>query len=113
MFLQILRQARKESLTEHNIKRSWEKTGLFPWDPEVVIGSLPAVILQREKEASEAIRLSSQPQSWPTTSRRLAPLIIKTLANVNAVKLVILAFNKIKSALIGITSAQDQQLQNL
>jgi hypothetical protein len=113
MFLQILRQARKESLTEHNIKRSWEKTGLFPWDPEVIIGSLPTVILQREKEASEAIRPSSRPQSRPTTSRRPAPLIIETPTNVNAIKLVISAFDEIKSTLIGITSAQDQLLQNL
>jgi hypothetical protein len=48
MFLEILRKARIVSLNEYNIKRSWEKTGLFPFDPEVVIGALPAVILQRE-----------------------------------------------------------------
>jgi hypothetical protein len=54
MFLEILCQARAESLHEHNIRGAWEKTGLFPFDPEVVIGSLPAVILQREQEAAKA-----------------------------------------------------------
>jgi hypothetical protein len=45
MFLEILREARRQAFTEHNIKRSWEKTGLFPFDPKVVISSLPVIIL--------------------------------------------------------------------
>lgn len=45
MFLEILREARIQAFTECNIKRSWEKTGLFPFNPEVVIGLLPVIIL--------------------------------------------------------------------
>jgi hypothetical protein len=33
------------SFTEYNIKSFWEKIRLFPFELEVVIGSLPAVIL--------------------------------------------------------------------
>jgi hypothetical protein len=51
LFLGFLQEARIQSLNEHNIKRSWEKTGLFLFNPEVVIGSLPSIILEREKVA--------------------------------------------------------------
>ena len=46
LFLEILCQACIEAFNKHNIQRSWEKTGLFPFNPEVVIGSLSAIILQ-------------------------------------------------------------------
>lgn len=57
MFLEILRQARKESFNKHNIKRSQEKTRLFLFNPKVVIRALPKVILRREKEAATGIQL--------------------------------------------------------
>jgi hypothetical protein len=88
MFLEILQEARNTSFTEHNIRSSWEKTRLFPFKLEVVIGSLPAVILQREQEKA-ARRKASKLSSRPSTFGRPAPLIIKTPADVNAIELVI------------------------
>jgi hypothetical protein len=104
MFLEILCEARIVSLNEYNIKRSWEKTGLFPFDPEVVIGALPVVILQREQEAAKAMAPLPKPPSRPTTSGLPAPLIIETSTNVNSINLVLnvsfqAVFNNIKSML--------------
>jgi hypothetical protein len=45
MFLEVLYEARKDALNEYNIRRSWEKTGLFLYNPEVIIRALPCIIL--------------------------------------------------------------------
>jgi hypothetical protein len=45
MFLEVLCEAYKDALNEHNIRCSWEKTGLFLYNPEVIIGALPYIIL--------------------------------------------------------------------
>jgi hypothetical protein len=118
MFLEILREARNMSFTEHNIKSSWEKTGLFPFDPEVVIGSLPAVILQREQEEAARCRNPPKPSSRPSTSRRPAPLIIETPSDVNGVELVVkvsfkAVFDDLKTSIGPVMSALDQQFKNL
>ena len=87
MFLEILREARRQAFTKHNIKRSWEKTGLFPFDPEVVISSLPVIILQREEEVAKS--KVPKPPSRPTTSGQLAPLIIDTPIDISAIKVAV------------------------
>jgi hypothetical protein len=117
MFLEILREARNTSFTEHNIKSSWEKTGLFPFEPKVVIGSLPAVILQREQEKA-ARRKASKPSSRPSTSGQPTPLIIETPADVNAIELIIkvsfkAVFDDLKNNVGPITFTLDQQFKNL
>jgi hypothetical protein len=118
MFLEILREARIASLNKHNIKRSWEKTGLFPFNPEVVIGSLPAVILQREEEAAKAKAIAMAPPSRPTTSGQPAPLSIETPTDVNSINIVInisfkSLFDEFKSTLGQVKPSQDQQLKSL
>jgi hypothetical protein len=117
MFLEILREARNTSFTKHNIKSSWEKTGLFLFEPKVVIGSLPAVILQREQE-KVARRKASKPSSRPSTSGQPTPLIIKTPADVNAIELIIkvsfkAVFDDLKNNVGPITFTLDQQFKNL
>jgi hypothetical protein len=112
MFLEILREARITALKKYNIRRSWEKTGLFPFNPEVVIGSLPAVILQREKEAAQAMALPPKPPSRPTTSGSPAPLDISTPADVNSVDIIInvsfkAIFNNFRNMLGTVTTIQD------
>jgi hypothetical protein len=111
MFLEILWEARNMSFIEYNIKSSWEKTRLFPFDPEVIIGSLPAVILQREQEAARR-KGPPNPLSCLNTSGRLAPLVIETPFDVNAVKLVInvsfkAVFDDLKSGIGLVTSVVD------
>jgi hypothetical protein len=118
-FLQILLRARADSLNTKNIISAWRKTGLFPFDPEVVIGALPAVRLAREKAAAEAQQPPPpppQPSSRPTTSGRPAPLVIKTPQNVADVNALIKVSNEIKEQLAGISTAQEQMqthIQNL
>jgi hypothetical protein len=53
-FLEIPQLARADSINRANIVSSWRKTGLFPFNPEIVIGSIPAVQLARQKAAAEA-----------------------------------------------------------
>jgi capsular polysaccharide biosynthesis protein len=113
MFLEILREARIQDLTKYNIKRSWEKTGLFPFNPEVVIGSLPVVILQREEEAATAMASPPKPPSRPTTSGLPAPLIIETPTDVNSVYITVNAsfkttLDNFKSTLGLVNPDQDQ-----
>ena len=69
--------------------------------------------MQREKEAADAQQPLPKPLNRPTTSGQLAPLVIETPRDVNAVNLVVKAFDKIKSTLVGITTVQDQLLKNL
>jgi hypothetical protein len=40
-FLEIYQQARKDAITPENIWSAWKKTGLHPFDPQVVISILP------------------------------------------------------------------------
>jgi hypothetical protein len=113
VFLAILQEACIQSLNKYNIRRSWEKTGLFPFDPEVVIRLLSTVILQQEKEV-----LLSKPLSRPTTSGQPALLDIKTPTDINSVKLVInISFktiiDNIKSMLGLVDLSQYQHLKDL
>ena len=41
-FLELLREARAAAITPYNITRAWEKTGLSPFDPQVVLQHFPA-----------------------------------------------------------------------
>jgi len=40
-FLEIYQQARKDAITPENVRGAWEKTGLYPFNPDVVISQLP------------------------------------------------------------------------
>jgi hypothetical protein len=63
-FLTYCREAREEAITPANIKSTWKKTGLFPFDPQVVIQELPSVELAQAKSTPQSSNLdTSQPLS--------------------------------------------------
>ena len=70
-FLEIYSHARKEAVTEENIRSAWKKSGLSPYDPEAVMRQLPAL---------------PKVPSRPSTAERSAPLISCTPANVHQVE---------------------------
>jgi hypothetical protein len=105
--LEILQEACTNALTPKNITSAWVKTGLFPFNPEVVLSELPAVKLKREKEAAEA-QQPPQPPSRPTTSGHPALLIIAIPQNVADVQALVKTSDKIKERLASITVVQEQ-----
>lgn len=115
-FLEILQLARADAFNHQNIMSSWRKCGLFPFDPEVVIGQLPAVILQREEEAEKA-RMQMPPPpatsiSRPTTSGNAAPLVVATPQNVADVKAILKVTNEINGKIKVVTESQNRMRQN-
>lgn len=43
LFLQIYQKARQNAISEKNIRSAWSKSGLFPFNPELVIQELSSV----------------------------------------------------------------------
>jgi hypothetical protein len=79
-FLQIYQQARLEAITTKNIQSAWEKIGLFPFNPKVVLQELPS------NKIALVPKPPSQPLSRPTTPGLSAPLSNATPGNIEAVK---------------------------
>jgi hypothetical protein len=61
-FLDIYQQARKEAITVENIRGAWKKTGLHPFDPEVVISQL-----------LQPVEKNNRPVTPPESTQPLVP----------------------------------------
>lgn len=84
LFLEIVQQARIESITPDNVRSLWKKTSLFLYNPKVVIQDLPSVILAK---ASAIIPLpASTALSQPITAGGPFPSVIATLIDVGGVQ---------------------------
>lgn len=74
-FTYLYDRARKEALTSRNIRSSWSRSGLFPFDPSRVLREFQALPPKiQTKIAVDHPNVSSHPCRTPTTSDHLASL---------------------------------------
>ena len=115
-FLDIYSKARSKAISPKNVKSAWQKTGLFPLNPDIVLLRIQEVKLEREaKERAEKERATHMamlpPPSQnlralpgrdkdradrPITRGGPAPLIITTPADINSVRTVTALVKEIK-----------------
>ena len=80
-FLELIQLARKNAATENNIKHAWQKSGLFPIQPKVVLDRLG--LKEPESElitpSSITITASNADSVWipftPTTTKQVDQLV--------------------------------------
>jgi hypothetical protein len=75
-FTQLYDRARKRAFTERNIRSGYRKTGLYPYDPNVVLDTIDCPSSVGERQEVETIQPIQQHPiiSTPMTSQNLAAL---------------------------------------
>ena len=68
-FWEVLTESREETLTPINIQKAWEATGLFPYNPQLILKQLPAT------NGHSPVELESEPEQYYLTITHKRPNI--------------------------------------
>lgn len=85
-FFAIFWQAFEKAFIERNIDSAWRKTGIWPWDPEVVLKSFLEPLPPSTLAIRSNMRSSDSPPSVigsPTTTKRLRKMVNRAAARID------------------------------
>ena len=67
-FIEIYQRARRIAITQQNIEKAWAKTGLFPFNPQLILSKYPPIELTEQVQALEFnINIVHRPTTPPET----------------------------------------------
>jgi hypothetical protein len=91
-FLEILQETRAEALTEKIILRAWEKSGLFPLNPEIILQQLSQPLPLTPSSSVQTPSLTYTASNGEAFQAALTPKNVMEVENL--VKQVLKVFNK-------------------